>query len=168
MTVLRARLTCALTLAFGLCCAVAARADGLRVLLVSPPGAAREVNAALVRVQGELVADGFEVVTAESAPGATSEAAMSQAESGSSTTVGLFLSPDGSNAELWVVDHLTNKTVVRHVVTADESKKLLPEVLALKTVELLRASLLELVVERNTAAASAARSSAAASVARSS
>jgi hypothetical protein len=158
---LRALGRAALGLAFGLACSAVAKADGPRVLLVSPPGAVREVSVALVRVQGELIADGFEVVTVEAAPGTTSEAAMSQAENGSSTTVGLFLSPDGSNAELWVVDRLTNKTVVRHVATAGESQKLLPEVLAVKAVELLRASLLELVVERNTAEASAAARAAA-------
>jgi hypothetical protein len=158
---LRALCRAALGLAFGLACSAVAKADGPRVLLVSPPGAAREVSVALVRVQGELVADGFEVVSVEAAPGATSETAMSQAENGSSTTVGLFLSPDGANAELWVVDRLTNKTVVRHVATGSESTKLSPEVLALKAVELLRASLLELVVERNTAEASAAARAAA-------
>ena len=151
MSRLRALYRAALGLVFGLACSAVAKADGPRVLLVSPPGAVREVSVALVRVQGELIADGFEVVTVEAAPGTTSEAAMSQAENGSSTTIGLFLSPDGASAELWVVDRLTNKTVVRHVVTAGESQKLLPEVLAVKAVELLRASLLELVVERNTA-----------------
>ncbi|HEX3852522.1 MAG TPA: hypothetical protein VHW01_16250, partial [Polyangiaceae bacterium] len=158
---LRALCRAAFGLAFGLACSAVAKADGPRVLLVSPPGAVREVGVALVRVQGELIADGFEVLTVEAAPGTTSEAAMSQAENGSSTTVGLFLSPDGANAELWVVDRLTNKTVVRHVATGGESAKLLPEVLAVKAVELLRASLLELVVERNTAEASAAARAAA-------
>jgi hypothetical protein len=130
-----------------------------RVLLVRPPDAAREVSAALVRVQGELTADGFEVVSLEAAPGTTSAMAMDQAESqATSTTVGLFLSADGKSAELWVVDRLTNKTVVRRVATGDESQNVLPEVLAFKAVELLRASLLELVVERNAAAASPAPS----------
>ena len=138
-----------------------AAADAPRVLLVRPPGAAREVNIALVRVEGELVADGFEVESLEAPPGTTSEAAMTQAEARStSTTVGLFLSADGANAELWVVDRLTNKTVVRRVATGGESEKLLPEVLAVKAVELLRASLLELVVERNSRAADVASRSA--------
>jgi hypothetical protein len=153
---LRALCRAVLGLALGLAYCGVAKADGPRVLLVSPPGAVPEVSVALVRVQGELIADGFEVDTVEAAPGTTAEAAINQAENGSSTTVGLFLSPDGANAELWVVDHLTNKTVVRRVATGSESTKLLPEVLAVKAVELLRASLLELVVERNTAEASAA------------
>jgi hypothetical protein len=143
----------ALALACALTAARVAGADA-RVLLVRPPDAAREVSAALVRVQGELTADGFEVVSLEAAPGTTSAMAMDQAENQStSTTVGLFLSADGKSAELWVVDRLTNKTVVRRVATGDEAQNVLPEVLAFKAVELLRASLLELVVERNAAAA---------------
>jgi hypothetical protein len=148
------KLVAAFALTFGHAIPCRAAADAPQVLLVRPPAAAHEVSAALVRVQGELVADGFEVVSLEAAPGATSEMAMDQAESQStSTTVGLFLSADGKSAELWVVDRLTNKTVVRRVATGGESQNLLPEVLALKAVELLRASLLELVVERNAAAA---------------
>jgi hypothetical protein len=150
---LRARLLALLALTFGLAVPRVAAAEAPRVLLVRPLDAAKAVSAALVRVQGELVTDGFEVVSLEAAPGATSAMAMEQAEARwTSTTVGLFLDADGKSAELWVVDRLTNKAVVRRVATGDESENVLPEVLALKAVELLRASLLELVVERNTAA----------------
>lgn len=151
-----AKLLATLALIVGLLAPRVAEADAPRVLLVRPPAAAREVSAALVRVQGELVADGFDVVSLEAAPGTTSAMAMEQAEAQwTSTTVGLFLSPDGKSAELWVVDHLTNKTVVRRVATGDESENVLPEVLALKVVELLRASLLELVVARTASTAKA-------------
>ena len=133
-------------------------AEAPRVLLVRPASAAREVNTALIRVEGELAADGFEVVPIEAAPGASSATSMLQAEStATSTTVGLFLSADGTSAELWVVDKLTDKTVVRHLATQDQSENMRPEVLAVRVVELLRASLLELVVERNNAAARASR-----------
>ena len=153
MRALRRKFLAILAVTLGLIVPRVAAAEAPRVLLVRPPAAAKEVSAALVRVQGELVADGFEVVSLEAAPGATSAMAMEQAEARwSSTTVGLFLSADGKSAELWVVDRLTNKTVVRRVATGDESENTLPEVLALKAVELLRASLLELVVERNAAA----------------
>ena len=127
----------------------AALAEAPRVLLIRPSGAAREVKLALVRVEGELAADGFEVVPIEAEPGASSASSMALAENGSgATTVGLFLNADGTNAELWVVDKLTDKTVVRHLATAEQSENALPEVLAVRVVELLRASLLELVVEQ--------------------
>ena len=156
-----AKLLATFALIFGLVVPRIAEADAPRVLLIRPQAAAREVSAALVRVQGELVADGFDVVSLEAAPGTTSAMAMEQAEAqGNSTTVGLFLSADGKSAQLWVVDRLTNKTVVRQVATADESENVLPEVLALKAVELLRASLLELVIERTASAPKAARAAA--------
>ena len=154
MSCVLARLLAVFGLAVGLGCPRPAAAQAPRVLLMRPPNAGPEVNAALVRVQGELVADGFAVVSVEAAPGATSAMAMSQAEDqASATTVGLFLNADGSSAELWVVDTLTKKTVVRHVNTAGQARNALPEELAVRTVELLRASLLELVVERRHAAA---------------
>jgi hypothetical protein len=148
------RLVAAALLVIGVSYPALAAADAPQVLLIRPPGAAHAVNTALVRVEGELVADGFEVISVEAAPGTSSETAMKEAESQStSTTVGLFLSADGTNAELWVVDRLTNKTVVRRVATGNESENLLPEVLAVRAVELLRASLLELVLEQKAAAA---------------
>jgi len=135
-----------------------AAADAPHVLLVRPQAATPEVSAALIRVQGELVADGFEVESREAAPGASSEAAMNQAEVNSTfTTVGLFLDADGRNAELWVVDRLTNKTVVRRIATGEDPERPSSEALAISTVELLRASLLELTVERNALASRAAR-----------
>jgi len=146
---LSAQLAALFALTLGLAAPRTAAAEGPRVLLVRPPSAPKEVNAALVRMQGELIADGFEVVSIEAAPGATSAMAMAQAQAQStSTAVGLFLSEDGKSAELWVVDRLTNKTVMRRVDTGDASEDALPKVLALKAVELLRASLFELVVAR--------------------
>ena len=161
MSLLRAQVLAACVLVMELGFARPVLAQAPRVLLVRPPGAAREVKTALVRVEGELAADGFEVVPIEAAPGANSAMSMLQAEnSATSTTVGLFLNEDGTSAELWVVDKLTDKTVVRHLASRDQSEKMRPEVLAVRAVELLRASLLELMVERNNAAAAASRSAA--------
>jgi hypothetical protein len=126
-----------------------AAADAPRVLLVRPAEAEPPVSAALIRVRGELTADGFEVLLVEAKPGTTSAAAMAEAEhDASSATVGLFVSSDGKSAELWVVDRLTGKTVVRRVSTAEEPTDALSQILAVRAVELLRASLLELMVAK--------------------
>lgn len=133
-------------------------ADSPRVLLVYPSEAEPSVSAALVRVRGELVADGFEVLLVKTQPGTSSAAAMGEAEHDSgSATVGLFLNADGTSAELWVVDKLTDKTVVRRVNTASEPTDHLSEVLAVRAVELLRASLLEVLVVQRQAEAAANR-----------
>lgn len=141
-------------LLLGLCRSELAHAQAPRVFLVRPPDAAPEVQLALIRVEGELTADGFDVVRAEAQSGASSAVSMLQAENANtSTTVGLFLNADGTSAQLWVVDKLTDKTVVRRLATRGQPENALPEVLAVRAVELLRASLLELVVERNNRAA---------------
>jgi len=141
---LRSRLAIVFAFVLG---AFPAAADAPRVLLVHPAEAEPPVSDALVRVRGELTADGFEVALVEAKPGTTSAAAMADAEhDASSATVGLFLSSDGKSAELWVVDRLTGKTVVRRVSTAEEPTDELSQILAVRVVELLRASLLELMV----------------------
>lgn len=128
--------------------------DTPRVLLVRPAKSEHAVGDALVRVRGELVTDGFDVTLLETEPGTTSAAAMAAASQDSaSATIGLFLSADGKTAELWVVDKLTAKTVVRQVNTATEPTEELAEVLAIRAVELLRASLLESVVAQRRAVA---------------
>jgi hypothetical protein len=118
------------------------------VVLVRPAHAETSVKAAMVRVRGELIADGFDVAMVEAEPGASSAVAMTAAErANDSATVGLSISPDGESAELWVLDQLSHKAVVRRVNASSEPSDTTNQVLAVRTVELLRASLLELVLE---------------------
>jgi hypothetical protein len=62
--------------------------------------------------------------------------------------VGVFLDPEGQTADLWVIDRLTQKTTTRRIDTRDEPRNRIAEVLAVRAVDLLRASLLELLVNR--------------------
>ena len=136
------------------CPSAHAATEAPRVLLVYPAEAEPSVSTALVRVRGELTADGFDVLLVRAQPATSSAAAMTGAQHDSgSATVGLFLNADGTSAELWVVDKLTNKTVVRHLSTASEPTSQLSEVLAMRAVELLRASLLEFLVAKRHAEA---------------
>lgn len=127
----------------------AARADSALVVLVRPAGHDVIVREAITRIRGELVADGFQVSVVAAAPGATRDALLISAvrERAPAATIGLFLNVDASSAELWIVDRLTNKTVVRSVELNDSVAGHAPEVLARRSVELLRASLLEIVVD---------------------
>ncbi|WP_437626478.1 hypothetical protein [Sorangium sp. So ce1151] len=150
-------LTGALTL---LLCAASPAAAGepARVVLVQPGPADPSVSEALIRIRGELVADGFDVelldAQSDSAPRPTMDDAEQQA--GSAALIGLFLAPDGQAAELWVVDPRTNKTLVRRIDTRGEAREHIAEVLAVRAVELLRASLLELLMSSRRSAAPAA------------
>ncbi|WP_438032468.1 hypothetical protein [Sorangium sp. So ce204] len=144
-----------------LLCAASPAASGepARVVLVRPGAADPSISEALIRIRGELVADGFDVEvldaaqSAASAPRPTMDDAGQQA--GSAALIGLFLAPDGQAAELWVVDPRTHETLVRRIDTRGEAREHIVEVLAVRAVELLRASLLELLMSSQRAAAPA-------------
>jgi hypothetical protein len=53
---------------------------------------------------------------------------------------------EAASAELWVVDRMTGKTLVRHVRADPKAAARIPEVLSVRAVELLRASFLELAI----------------------
>ncbi|WP_437969010.1 hypothetical protein WMF04_06835 [Sorangium sp. So ce260] len=133
----------------------AASGEPARVVLVRPGAADPSISEALIRIRGELVADGFDVelldAQSASAPRPTMDDAGQQA--GSAALIGLFLAPDGQAAELWVVDPATNRTLVRRIDTRGEARENLVEVLAVRAVELLRASLLELLMSSRRPAA---------------
>jgi hypothetical protein len=124
-------------------------ADSALVVLVRPTPQSTVVNEAITRIRGELIADGFEVSIVDAPPGSDPASVLAGAnrQASAAATLGLFLQPDASAAELWVVDRLTNKTVVRRVEIDRASAGSAPEVLARRSVELLRASLLEILVD---------------------
>jgi hypothetical protein len=125
------------------------RAEAVLVVLVRPPEQSAIVSEATTRIRGELAADGFEVFDVQAPPGASPEWVLSRARqpTNAAATVALFLHADAKAAEVWVVDRLTNKTVVRTVDLATSPAGSAPEVLARRSVELLRASLLEVLVD---------------------
>ena len=126
-----------------------ARAESALVVLVRPSAESTVVGEAITRIRGELIADGFEVSIVDAPLGADPASVLERAErqTGAAATLGLFLRADASAAELWVVDRLTSKTVVRSVEMTKSPVPSAPEVLARRSVELLRASLLEILVD---------------------
>jgi hypothetical protein len=130
-------------------------ADSALVVLVRPSAQSAVVSEAITRIRGELIADGFDVAIVEAPRGSEPASVLARADqqTGAAATLGLFLHADASAAELWVVDRLTNKTVVRSVEISKSSTPSAPEVLARRSVELLRASLLEILVDAQKRAA---------------
>jgi len=125
------------------------RAESALVVLVRPSAESAVVGEAITRIRGELIADGFDVSIIDAPLGADPASVLGRAEqqTGAAATLGLFLRADASAAELWVIDRLTNKTVVRSVEMTKSPVASAPEVLARRSVELLRASLLEILVD---------------------
>jgi hypothetical protein len=123
-----------------------AHADTALVVLVRPPAQSAIVSEAITRIRGELLADGFDVLVVDAPPGADPASVLSRADhqTNAAATLGLFLHSDARVAEVWVVDRLTQKTVMRRIEMPASPAGSAPEVLARRSVELLRASLLEI------------------------
>lgn len=126
-----------------------AHAEPAHVVLVHWQAQEGVVTEAITRIRGELVADGFDVSVIDAPTGAGPQDVLARVarSKGSTITLGLFLQADAKSAELWVVDRLTDKTVVRRVRISEGTASSVPEVLARRSVELLRASLLEILVD---------------------
>jgi hypothetical protein len=121
----------------------AASAAGSQVVIlygVAPDGV---VQHAEMRLAAELRAAGFQVDErpSEDAPDAR-QAVEQAAQDGAFATVLLRSAPSGAFTDVWVADHVTRKTVVRRIVAGGVGAST-DRALALRVVELMRASLVE-------------------------
>ena len=118
---------------------------GATVILVRPANPKAVTAEALVRMHGELVSAGFDVQITASTPGADPRASLEQTASGNNVDAVVALLGDVSpgSVEVWVIDRVTGKSVVRRIPNQPESNRA-AEILAIRAIELLRASLLEI------------------------
>ncbi|WP_437562292.1 hypothetical protein [Sorangium sp. So ce542] len=119
-----------------------AAAAASRVVIVEADADDPLVREAATRLRAELGAAGFEVVRVPRGREADARAALERAaqDEGAFAAAAIFRSPAGATADLWIVDRVTQKTVVR---TVEVSGAAAPSVMAVRAVELLQASLLE-------------------------
>jgi hypothetical protein len=121
-----------------------------KVILIRPPAAPPAVTEALVRLRGELVAVGFDAEVTELTLGADVRASLEKlappSVGAATALVAVVASADPGSADLWVIDRVTGKTVVRKVNASGADAPRVAEVLAVRAVELLRASFLELAI----------------------
>lgn len=120
--------------------------DADTVILLQPAAASPAVRRSLARIGDELSADRFHVVLADpdaaTGPGAVIESATRSAEAG--TAVVLFGDPDTGQAELCIVRNSGRRTAVRRATVVVDDPERMPEALARRALELLRATALEL------------------------
>jgi hypothetical protein len=118
-----------------------------KVILLRPPSVPAAVSEALVRLQAELTVEGFDAQVSDADLGADVRASLEKMAPTMAATavVAVVEGADPASAELWVVDRMTGKTVVRRV-HADPNAARIAEVLSVRAVELLRASFLELAI----------------------
>jgi hypothetical protein len=117
---------------------------------------------AIVRIRSELQAGGFEVRLADipasdllPEPRLLMErAARAKAPS---ATLAIFGNLAQGSVELWVVDRITDKAVTRRVDVETSSDHPISEVLAIRAQELLRATLVEVLVEESRPAPTVAK-----------
>jgi hypothetical protein len=147
--------------------------EGSSVVVVSPPHAGPLVEEAVIRLSAELRAAGFSVRLVEGSPGGDGRAqvegelsgagagptmGLRPAEPGSApnpgepfATIAIVTTGRGAVADMWVADHVTKKTLVRRVDIGDAGATNAASDLAVRSVELLRASLLEVGAASKTA-----------------
>ncbi|WP_437315188.1 hypothetical protein [Sorangium sp. So ce385] len=139
-------------LAFALCAALlmpceASADEGFHVVVVRPQRAGKVVDEATVRLAGELRAVGFSVRSAEGTSGADGRAQVEGAD-GTLAAIAILESERGAAADIWVADHVMKKTVVRRVELGDPDVTNAVSDLAVRSAELLRASLVEVIGAR--------------------
>ena len=127
---------------------IASPARAATVILMRAPHPSALTSEATVRLRGELTSDGFYVrvveapATADLRDSLEAAAALPDVEA----VVAIFGDPPTDSVELWVIDHVTHKTVTRRV-PADPQSTRSAEVLSIRALELLRASFLEIAIK---------------------
>ncbi len=116
------------------------------VILLQPAAASPAVRRSLARIGDELSADRFHVVLADpdtaGGPGAVIDTARRAAEAG--TALVLFGDPDTGQAELCILRGNDRHTAIRRATVVVDDPERMPEALARRALELLRATALEL------------------------
>jgi len=131
-------------LAGAACAGNAWAANSPRVFLVRTNSSTASAKEAMNRMQGELAAEGFDVSFVDSAAGEVPS--LPAGEDTNSVSIELVVDADEQAAELRVIDHLTNKTVIRRTKIEAQEASQVAQVLSVRAVELLRASLMELLI----------------------
>jgi hypothetical protein len=119
----------------------AARAvEAPRIILIAPTSDDR----ISLRLQAELRALHFDVPEIEVAPDPPSRAQLEDAARRNEAVAAVRIVPSKTGVEVWIVDRITGKTVLREMVTTAGGAASRDATIALRVVELLRASLMEL------------------------
>lgn len=116
-----------------------------RVVLLEPSAAEGALRDALTRTRAELAAEGFEVVVRPLPEGADTRHTLEVAAQETDAEAAIAIASIAGGAEVWVTDRITGKTLVRTVDVGDQPDNERPRALAIRAVELLRASLVEAV-----------------------
>ena len=120
-------------------------ASAASVMLVQPPSPSPDMAEAIVRMRGELISEGFQVEVMDGPKGEQSRSWLEKlaATRKADAVVAVFGDEKPDSVEVWVVDQVTEKTVVRRIPFKPQSDHA-PKIFAIHALELLRASFLEI------------------------
>jgi hypothetical protein len=127
-------------LTLGATAGAARAAPAPRIIVLAPTGDDR----ISLRLQAELRSLHFDVPEVEIAPDPPSRTQLEDAARQSEAVAAVRIVPSQTGVEVWIVDRLTGKTVLREIVTTEGGAASRDATVALRVVELLRASLMEL------------------------
>jgi hypothetical protein len=96
------------------------------------------------RIAAELSALGFRVISVADDAEQPSRMHLEEVARSSGAVAAVRVAPSSKGIEVWLVDRVTGKTVLREVLARDAATAGTDAVVAVRTVELLRASLLEI------------------------
>jgi len=124
------------------------------VILLQPTTASPAVRRSLARIRDELSADRFRVVLAEpsTSAGVGDMIESSARDAGDGTTVALFGDPTAGEAQLCIVRRAAKRSAVRWATVIADDPERMPQALAARALELLRATALELSIDSERAA----------------
>lgn len=120
------------------------------VVIVRPANSLPAMAETVVRIHGELMSSGFDVeildgaslpLSGESQPRELLEKLAEQR--GAEAVVGIVGDVAPNSVEVWVVDKVTGKSVIRRLPFEPQSDRA-PQTLAIRAIELLRSSFLEI------------------------
>lgn len=129
---------------------VASAASNL-VIVLEPGVTNASAHRCLTRIREELLGGGFEVKVVD--PGVKTDplsiAEAIQHQPDSAATIALLGDPSLGPSELWILDRTGARPEVRQIPVPSDDEAHLPAILAIRTIELLRASALQRLVESN-------------------
>jgi hypothetical protein len=116
------------------------------VIVLQPRTTSPAIRRSLARIRDELSADRFHVILADLGTASDPAAVIETAgrDQGGDTVLALFGDPATGQAELCVVRRAVRHAAVRQATVAVEDPERMPEALAMRALELLRATALEL------------------------
>ena len=128
-----------------------ARAASNLVIVLEPAVTNASAHRCLTRIREELLGGGFEVKVVDPGvktdPLSIAEAIQHQPES--AATIALLGDPSLGPSELWILDRTGARPEVRQIPVPADDEAHIPAILAIRTIELLRASALQRLVESN-------------------